>query len=788
MYSLYLLSILQMSDSASEESDLDYEEATDSSYATTETSSVSAQHPFSDQPNPVIKTEIGKTRSPPNILISAAKDESPIAGQPQPVRKPEIRKIDVSPKLSDNVLRPLALQRQSTKRTEIKKINGSKKKEIKKADGSVKKVGLEKTDGSPVKKVEVKKTDGPPVKKAVLKKTDGSPVKKVEVKKTDGPPVKKAVLKKTDGSPVKKAELKKTDGSPVKKTGLKKMDGSPARKAELKKTDGSPVKKAELKKTDGSPVKKEELKKTDGSPVKKAELKKTDGSPAKKTEIKKTDGRPKLLTIPKHPSSSQRQPAKKSEMTKIDGLTPQSSGQTQLAKKKLIKKAKGPPKLSTSTKHRPSDQPQPASRRKKRMMVGSPKDENCGGKICPVVFVVIFAAAALPSIIGYFVISNFNHEVALIKSKLTTSTNTVSNFTRLFMKYQDIVRFDKLINQYSDEINRTNLDTLKLRTNLFAKFPQIDNTLNNAKKKIIMNNQMISTFSNETFGFGDVKKLFVDLSREAGHVFYSCAEIFKLSPTSPSGYYVIRSFNGSVSETYCDMTRSCGGITGGWMRVYDLDMADSTNYCPDNFTVLTNIKPRITTCIPVALAPPDMACTTLARLTDNFMYSKVCGRVRGYQIGYTDAFGINTISNVESIDSYYVDGVSITNGNSPRKHIWTFAAAINDGQTIPRQKCACTNTLISSVVPLPPPYVGNDYFCDTAGSNFDPKTLFYSANPLWDGAGCGQQSTCCSFNNPPWFYKQLPQPTTDGIEVRVCRNEDGLEENIAIGSVEIYVQ
>ena len=50
-------------------------------------------------------------------------------------------------------------------------------------------------------------------------------------------------------------------------------------------------------------------------------------------------------------------------------------------------------------------------------------------------------------------------------------------------------------------------------------------------------------------------------------------------------------------------------------------------------------------------------------------------------------------------------------------------------------------------------------------------------------------STCCSFNTPPWFYKQLPQPTTDNtIETRVCRNEDASAEDIGSKMIEIYVQ
>ncbi len=53
-------------------------------------------------------------------------------------------------------------------------------------------------------------------------------------------------------------------------------------------------------------------------------------------------------------------------------------------------------------------------------------------------------------------------------------------------------------------------------------------------------------------------------------------------------------------------------------------------------------------------------------------------------------------------------------------------------------------------------------------------------DPLWDGAGCGPLNTCCTFNNPPWFYKELPEPTTDDIEMRVCQDHGSIDEEIAI--------
>ena len=50
---------------------------------------------------------------------------------------------------------------------------------------------------------------------------------------------------------------------------------------------------------------------------------------------------------------------------------------------------------------------------------------------------------------------------------------------------------------------------------------------------------------------------------------FSCAA---LPPSSPSGYYWVRASNGSDVRVYCDMTLSCDNITGGWMRVAELNM------------------------------------------------------------------------------------------------------------------------------------------------------------------------------------------------------------------------
>ena len=63
----------------------------------------------------------------------------------------------------------------------------------------------------------------------------------------------------------------------------------------------------------------------------------------------------------------------------------------------------------------------------------------------------------------------------------------------------------------------------------------------------------------------------------------------------------------------------------------------------------------------------------------------------------------------------------------------------------------------------------------------------YNQDPLWDGRGCGSTSTCCQFNNPPWFCKDLPQPTTDDIELRLCVDQV-VNEDIILKLAEVYVQ
>ena len=221
------------------------------------------------------------------------------------------------------------------------------------------------------------------------------------------------------------------------------------------------------------------------------------------------------------------------------------------------------------------------------------------------------------------------------------------------------------------------------------------------------------------------------------------------------------------------------------MRVVDLNITNTSQECPPD----TRLNP--TAPIRVCELTTDVAgCSSSMFSVQGVSYDRVCGKIIGYQQGYTDAF--NSLPGTQAtLDGHYVDGVSLTHGSSPRQHIWTFAVARDEVGQFPHTICQCTNTTLSASATPAPSFVGNNYFCDTGSTNsalLNGSLAFYGDDPLWDGAGCGPASTCCSLNNPPWFMTQLPSSTTDDIEMRMCRDGHQTDEEINVQTVEIYVR
>ena len=271
---------------------------------------------------------------------------------------------------------------------------------------------------------------------------------------------------------------------------------------------------------------------------------------------------------------------------------------------------------------------------------------------------------------------------------------------------------------------------------------------------------------------------FVLRSHELGNVTnpaLSCSEIAQRRPQLSSRMYWLKPCTSEQAvEVYCDLEKEFPTGTKGWVRVANLNMTDPNQPCPPNFSLYTQPK-RL-----CGKSTNGDGCDSVSYNTSGLQYNKVCGRVVGYQQGTPNAF---QRSYNNDINEAYVDGISITYG-SPRKHVWTLAAALyeNGKKT---HTCPCDTP--SEELPS---FVGSDYYCESADDSAPLNdSKLYSDDPLWDGEGCdGDEAPCCKRPDLPWFCKELPEPTSDDLEVRICTNGPLDREDVPIEVIELYVQ
>ena len=262
----------------------------------------------------------------------------------------------------------------------------------------------------------------------------------------------------------------------------------------------------------------------------------------------------------------------------------------------------------------------------------------------------------------------------------------------------------------------------------------------------------------------------------------SCLEISQCNPQLPSQFYWITSSNGTAIQIYCDMARQCNcnnNSAGGWSRVAYLNMTDPTQQCPPEWREIT--EPVRTCGRTNNTLSGGGGCSSASFSAYNISYSHICGRIVGYQLGHPDAFIRYTRGIYTRIEDPYVDGVVIVRGTE-KHHVWTLAGELSETSSI-NNVCPCTNA--PNPVPIPP-FVEDNYFCETAhtGGSFES---FYPDDPLWDGENCGSRSTCCEFNNPPYFCQRLSEAVADDIEVRICASGPLGAEDTPIELMEIFV-
>ena len=354
------------------------------------------------------------------------------------------------------------------------------------------------------------------------------------------------------------------------------------------------------------------------------------------------------------------------------------------------------------------------------------------------------SSAVLVSLVPYF-----NAMESGLKTKLATSLNSLNSSMRDDLS--DLgSEFATSLNSVRDDLNSMELDIkTEFVTGMDTMRGSMGEDLNDIKTEL-------SGVSNTTQGLCDkIEEHDADIT----------AELMDLSE-----YLIPQS------------SHTCGG-TGGWRRAIYLDMTDPNTECPSGWSIITSDSKRMCS-----------RASTGQRTSDSVFfpvsggpYSKVCGRIRAYQSGRTQAFHGYNVHRYDIIDSIYFDGVAIMYGN-PRQHIWTFAAGIweNDTRSTDNNICPCDTT---SDIPIPP-FVGDDYFCESGYvyPGYRSSALenrLHSNDTLWDGEDCHSSSSCCSLHNPPYFTKSLGQSTTDDLELRMCSVHGG---SIAIELLEVYAK
>ena len=264
----------------------------------------------------------------------------------------------------------------------------------------------------------------------------------------------------------------------------------------------------------------------------------------------------------------------------------------------------------------------------------------------------------------------------------------------------------------------------------------------------------------------------------------SCRAILDCDPSAPSGYYWIYNRvppqnRRSVHHMYCYMEADKCGVRGV-MRVAHIDMRNTSINCP---TPLTQYQLDSGKRVCGSTKTGSKTCDSVVFHTHHFSYQHVCGRAVGFSYFHPCAFYYYKHGGQTTIDHAYVAGLSITHGpQGERHHIWTYVGGFTE---TPRHDCNCPCAANSGA--SPPPFVGQDFYCESATRYSPPSGRWYTNNTLWDGEDCYPGSSCCNNALAPWFRRTLQQSSTEDIEVRWCTAQGLAKDRVASELLELYI-
>ncbi len=234
--------------------------------------------------------------------------------------------------------------------------------------------------------------------------------------------------------------------------------------------------------------------------------------------------------------------------------------------------------------------------------------------------------------------------------------------------------------------------------------------------------------------------LAVTVSKSRKPVYSSCADIAESSPSSVSGYYFIKSSNGSHVQVYCHvMNIICIYVVGVVMNCLSMQMGPVCGRGRRGWTRVTHQENFN------MMTLRTNSCETYSSFVNFGMnYSHICVQLQSsmyYNILFLTGLHYDYSRQCApfypevSIDEPYVHGISITHG-SPRQHI----LSLSNG---------CEN--VDDDEYIIPEFVGHDYVFNRCAFQYILIHCYFHTS----------QATAV-----------LDYITTDDIEVRICNGVD----------------
>ena len=225
-----------------------------------------------------------------------------------------------------------------------------------------------------------------------------------------------------------------------------------------------------------------------------------------------------------------------------------------------------------------------------------------------------------------------------------------------------------------------------------------------------------------------------------------------------------------------DCVTLCGITSDKWRRIAYFDTTLG-HPCPSGLHTFTNTTTSQRAC---GTTSGGRACISMKFPTGG-SYTNVCGRVRGYGFNQLYAFLPYLSYGQRTIDSNYVDGISVTKG-SPRQHLWTYVGGFSETSHSTEWACPCARSNYNPS--WIPDFVGNNYYCESGFAGVFAARIAWE-DLLWDGQGChASGNRCC--DRYGWFHRQV-RPSSDDVEVRWCKYYGSAASDILTDQLEIWV-